>query len=439
MRANFFSGVDKRVARAMLRSMENRHSAKRVARVRTHLTKRTVEALKAGEKSWIAWDDRLTGFGVCVQPSGTKSFIVNYRPGDGGRKAPNKRVVIGRFGRMTTDEARRKAQDLLGRVARGEDPAGERAEVRGVPTLAEAFEIYMKANPNRAANTVRLYRQNLRVNLGDWLKRPLNSIIRQDVEDRFNLINARHGWAGANQTLSMLRSIYRRPCADHENLRNPVELWLAAGGRFNRMRRRRISSPAEVLPRWRAGVDSVDLDPAIRDIFLIGLYTGMRMGEVVSLRWERLDLERHILRVEETKTGEPLELPITRQLAAIFERRRADADEPDLEPEGWLFPAPRKAASGHVSHLSQFYPDISKAGGTRFWFHGLRNAFITVAERELMLPRSLTKRLVNHARPPDVTEGYAADWTVEQLREPAQRVADRIDELMSPELCPAKP
>ena len=439
MRADFFSGVDKSVARAMLRSMENRHSAKRVARVRTHLTKRTVEALAPADKSWIAWDDRLTGFGVRVQPSGTKSFIVNYRPGDGGRKAPNKRVVIGRFGRMTTDEARRKAQDLLGRVARGEDPAGERAEVRGVPTLAEAFEIYMKANPNRAANTVRLYRQNLRVNLGDWLKRPLDSIIRQDVEDRFNLINARHGWAGANQTLSMLRSIYRRPCADHENLRNPVELWLAAGGRFNRMRRRRISSPAEVLPRWRAGVDSVDLDPAIRDIFLIGLYTGMRMGEVVSLRWERLDLERHILRVEETKTGEPLELPITRQLAAIFERRRADADEPDLEPEGWLFPAPRKAASGHVSHLWQFYPDISKAGGTRFWFHGLRNAFITVAERELMLPRSLTKRLVNHARPPDVTEGYAADWTVEQLREPAQRVADRIDELMSPELCPAKP
>ena len=47
-----------------------------------------------------------------------------------------------------------------------------------------------------------------------------------------------------------------------------------------------------------------------------------------------------------------------------------------------------------------------------------------------MLPRSLTKRLVNHARPSDVTEGYAADWTVEQLREPAQCIADRIDELM---------
>ncbi len=66
---------------------------------------------------------------------------------------------------------------------------------------------------------------------------------------------------------------------------------------------------------------------------------------------------------------------------------------------------------------------------TRFWFHGLRNAFITVAEGDLMLPRPLTKRLVNHARDDDITEGYAADWTVGQLRKPAQRVADRIEAL----------
>ena len=411
--------------------MTNPNSAKRVARVKLTLTKRTVEALEPAGKSWIAWDDKLVGFGCRVQPSGTKSFIVNYRPGDGGRKAPNKRVVIGRFGRITPDQARTRAKDLLGRVARGEDPAGERAEARGVPTLAEAFETYMKANPNRADNTVSLYRQNLRVNLGDWVKRRLDAITRQDVEDRFNLITGRHGWAGANQTMSMLRSIYRRPCVDHEGLRNPVELWLAAGGRFNRMRRRRIPGPAEVLPRWRAGIEAAALEPAIHDIFLTGLYTGMRVGEVVSLRWERVDLERRILRVEETKTGEPLELPVTRQLAAIFERRRAACAEPGAEPEGWLFPSPRKNGPGHVSQLSRFYRAITEAAGTRFWFHGLRNAFITVAERELMLPRSLTKRLVNHARPGDVTEGYAADWTVEQLREPAQRVADRIDELMA--------
>ena len=47
-----------------------------------------------------------------------------------------------------------------------------------------------------------------------------------------------------------------------------------------------------------------------------------------------------------------------------------------------------------------------------------------------MLPTSLTKRLVNHARPRDATEGNAAHWTMEQLRESAQRIADRIDGLI---------
>ena len=96
----------------------------------------------------------------------------------------------------------------------------------------------------------------------------------------------------------------------------------------------------------------------------------------------------------------------------------------------WVFPSP-SSASGHVEDLHAHYTRIGKAGGAKFWFHGLRNAFITVAERELMLPRSLTKRRQNHARPGDVTEGYAADWTVEQLREPAQKIADRIAVLMA--------
>lgn len=50
----------------------------------------------------------------------------------------------------------------------------------------------------------------------------------------------------------------------------------------------------------------------------------------------------------------------------------------------------------------------------------------------MMLPHSPNKRLANHARTSDVTEGYAVDWTVEQLREPAQRVAGRLDVLMYP-------
>ena len=44
---------------------------------------------------------------------------------------------------------------------------------------------------------------------------------------------------------------------------------------------------------------------------------------------------------------------------------------------------------------------IGEPSGTWLWFHALRNCFITVADCELMLSASLTKRLVNHARPQD--------------------------------------
>ena len=80
-------------------------------------------------------------------------------------------------------------------------------------------------------------------------------------------------------------------------------------------------------------------------------------------------------------------------------------------------------------NLTQLYSRISMVGGAKFWFHGLRNCFITVAKRADAAP-SLTKQMVNHTRPNDVTEGYVADWTVAQLREPAEKIADRIEALM---------
>ena len=55
------------------------------------------------------------------------------------------------------------------------------------------------------------------------------------------------------------------------------------------------------------------------------------------------------------------------------------------------------SASGSPSSIPSS-SRIGETGGAKFWFHGLRNCFITVAERELMLPPSLTKRLVIIAR-----------------------------------------
>ncbi len=227
----------------------------------------------------------------------------------------------------------------------------------------------------------------------------------------------------------MLGALYRRQCVDVQGLHNPVAQWRAAGGRLHRQRRRRIAPPAEVLPRWHRGIEKGVRSAVARDALRLGLYTGMRHSEVLELRWDRVDFDAMTLTVEETKSGEPLEIPIVRQVAAILERRRAERGNFPAQGRSWVFPS-ETSASGRLSSLQQLNARIGEAGGAKFWFHALRNCFISVADRELMLPTSLTKRLVNHARPLDVTEGYASDWTADQLRDAAQRIADRIDEMI---------
>ena len=199
-------------------------SAKRVARIKLTLTEDTIEALEPAGKSWLAWDDELTGFGVRVQPTGVKSYFVNYRPGDGGRKAPNKRVVIGRHGKISPGRARRLARRMLDEAARGGNPAGGHDGAPGMPVLEQAMEDYMAANPGRTAGTNKVYREGYRRHLADWSARPLDTISRRDVEARFKRLTADHGWAAANHTISLLRSVYRRPCVDVEGCREHSEL-----------------------------------------------------------------------------------------------------------------------------------------------------------------------------------------------------------------------
>ena len=115
----------------------------------------------------------------------------------------------------------------------------------------------------------------------------------------------------------------------------------------------------------------------------------------------------------------------------MFFTFRRSISNPWLVPRGLLPSATPACRTG--AHTSA--PDTSgkcdrEAGGTKFRVRALRNRFNGVADRDPMLPASLTKRLVNHSRSQDVTEGCAADRTMKQLRDAAQRIADRIDSLI---------
>ena len=111
------------------------------------LTKRFIDALEVPKPSKVgvkvresfAWDRELRGFGVQVMPSGLKSFVIQYRSPEGRPR----RTVIGRYGLMTVEEARRIAHEKLVAVSKGLDPLDSPdSKVKGI-TVAEVCDWYL--------------------------------------------------------------------------------------------------------------------------------------------------------------------------------------------------------------------------------------------------------------------------------------------------------
>ena len=100
------------------------------------ITKRTLDALSVEHRDAVFWDRDLPGFGIRVYPSGLKKYVIQSR-GPGG----SKRVTLGRHGKLTADEARRRAAEAIDRIKRGEDPIPPPPEPE--PTMCQRRREYV--------------------------------------------------------------------------------------------------------------------------------------------------------------------------------------------------------------------------------------------------------------------------------------------------------
>ena len=168
------------------------------------LTHRGIEALKAGKWLTDFWDETLTGFGVRVHQNGRKTYILRYST-DSSRR----RMTLGTYPALSLVDARSKAKELIGRIARGKDPqaekhAGRKAETFG-ELAAEYLERYAKPQKRRWKEDARILKANL---LPAWKRRKAKSITRRDVADLLDGIVGRGSPIMANRTKALLSKIY---------------------------------------------------------------------------------------------------------------------------------------------------------------------------------------------------------------------------------------
>lgn len=292
------------------------------------LTKRAIDAIGRVEKPTVFYDGDLTGFCLKVLPSGAKRWCVEYRGGAGGRSVSKTRMVLGSTSAMTPDQARSSAKSILGAVALGQDPARKRLAERAMPTFADFGERYLseEAEAKLKPRTVVNYRIYLRKHAAPVLgTRKLDALDSADVSKMHRKIGKTTPMT-ANRVVEFVGSVYRYAavCGLVAKGHNPASHVQA----FREQRRERFLSSAELgrlgeaireaetvgIP-WVVNSDQPNakhipkngrtkLGPHIAAALRLLILTGARLREILDLKWEYVDLQRGLLLLPDSKTGQ---------------------------------------------------------------------------------------------------------------------------------------
>jgi integrase len=330
------------------------------------LTKSSVDDALKGSERFIIWDADLKGFGLRVEPSGVKTFIIRYRIG-GGRRGTRKQFKVGRYGPLTAAEARKRAEEALAEVELGRDPQAERAKAREALTVAELCELYFAEGvATKKASTIALDKGRAASSIKPALgPRKITELSKADVERMMVDVAAgkvrasmpedhtgprpagsmaRGGKTAATKAVKLLRVMFkfavgRKLCADDPC----VGVKTFADGR-----RERFLSPAE-LGRLGDALTTAEAE-------------GVLAGHV--------DTERGLLQLEDSKTGRK----VIRLGAAALELIATLPRSKTL----YVFPDPRDATLP-IRNLDWAWVGIRKRAGMReLRIHDLRHSFASV-------------------------------------------------------------
>jgi integrase len=399
------------------------------------LARRTLATLPKVEKPTVFYDTDLTGFGLKAFPSGALSWIVEYRPGAGGRGVSKRRMVLGTPKSLTPEEARNRAAGILAEVRLGGDPAANRSEARAAENVRDLLTSFMDnhVRTKRKARTAKLfdgYINNHIVPAIGTKKAP--TLARADVE-RLHKAIGKTNPVTANRVLALIGAVY-------------------AYGLRSKLLPRQTDNPAkgiekfpeQMRERFLSDVELARLGDAIRQAETVGIpwenrpnqskhapkkpenrvtkigphaaaairlliFTGARLREILDLRWEHVDLQRGLLFLQDSKTGKKTIVLGTAAMVLLETLPRVGkfviAGNDDDKPR---------------SDLQKPWALVSKqAGLTGLRLHDLRHSFASVgAGSGLGLP--IIGKLLGHSNS-KTTERYAHLAT-----DPLRRATDAI-------------
>ncbi len=386
--------------------------------MRSKLNARTIAGAEPRTDPYEIRDSDIKGLMLRVQPSGVKSFYVEWSRG--------KRVAIGRFPGCTLATARAKALEVLNDAAKHGVPAAAHPKTK-VPTfkafIDDEYAPWVLAERKAGKATV----ANIRAQFSEFDSKPLTAITAWAI-DKFK---ARRLHAGispvtVNRDLDRIRAAINKavewnllaanPLATVERPKvedEPRVRWLrpdeeqrlrvALAARETERRRRRISGNAHAVARGREALPIWAIDQYtdhLAPLVLLAMNTGLRRGELLGLTWEAVDRKKGQIKVtaKTSKSARVRHVPLNSEAAAVIERLYVHSTK-----QGLLFPG---GEGRSMTHVKRSWASLAASAElVDFHFHDLRHHF---ASKLMMSGADLyvVKELLGHSDS-SMTERYA--------------------------------
>jgi len=354
-----------------------------MATIKVKFIKSAIEAITPPDKKRATYYDTMIPKLAClVTAAGSKTFYVIKRADSGMAW-----VKLGTFPDMTVEQARKAAEEKLGEFAKGNNPAKAKREEKQKITLGQAFQNYFDLHvqpkgvktaadilatwqrfigtmPDEPAKKHGRKRQKHPAGV-DWSNRKIDQIEKGDVRSLHAAIGATHP-VMANRAIEILSAVYGRAIYLGYKGENP-----ATGVEpYKETERDRFIQAGE-LPIFFSELANESSED-FKSFVLLSLLTGARRINVMSARWEDINLDSAIWRIPDTnsKNGEPMILPLGDEAMQILRARLPDEGKPTSP---WVFPA--DSATGHITPPKKRWQNLlQRCGIKNLRIHDLRRS-----------------------------------------------------------------
>lgn len=377
------------------------------------ITTRLIDAIDPENKDVIIRDSELKGFLCKITPKGKKVYMLYYRTKDGRERKP----AIGVHGHITCYQARDIALKWLAEIAQGKDPSESKQTHRSSLNIADLAERYLMeyAEHHKKSRSVEhdkyLLTNHILPEIG---KIKIKSLTNRDLENLHR--KRKHISITANRCLSLLSKMLN--LAEKWGLRDDAGILCKHIDKYQETKRARFLSIEEIeklseilkeLTMYRSE------SPSVLNAIKLLLLTGCRLTEILTLKWDYIDLKNHRINFPDSKTGKktvyisPLVIELLEKIQKV--------ENNDYVVTGTI-------AGRHLVNIQKPLRRIRKlAGLDDVRIHDLRHSFASIgAASGLSLP--IIGALLGHSQT-QTTARYA-----HLIGDPLKKAASVINEKM---------